>query len=174
MVATQSGAGAPAGAEWSEHPWVAEGRGRVRFGVGVTARAAEVDGPTRLGLARAVNDMFDAAGQMPIASDMGDCLFTAMEIAHTELVAPAYYATMGPGIPMGLGLQIASRRRPLILVGDGAFQMTGMELGNARRLGLNPIVLVFNNNAVTVAIDREDFTEFARVIAEAQKNLGRG
>ena len=33
------------------------------------------------------------------------------------------------------------------------------------------VVLVFNQNAVTVAIDREDFAEFARVIAEAAANL---
>ena len=36
-------------------------------------------------------------------------------------------------------------QRPIILVGDGAFQMTGWELGNARRIGCDPIVLVFNN-----------------------------
>ena len=99
-------------------------------------------------IAAAVNDLFAATGaRMPIASDMGDCLFTAMDMVYTELVAPAYYATMGPGVPMGLGLAAASKRRPLILVGDGAFQMTGWEIGNARRLGLNPIVLVFNNTA---------------------------
>ncbi len=34
-----------------------------------------------------------------------------------------------------------------MLVGDGAFQMTGWELGNARRYGWDPIVLVFNNGA---------------------------
>jgi indolepyruvate decarboxylase len=33
----------------------------------------------------------------------------------------------------------------LILVGDGAFQMTGWELGNCRRYGWDPIVLLFNN-----------------------------
>jgi indolepyruvate decarboxylase len=37
------------------------------------------------------------------------------------------------------------RQRPLILVGDGAFQMTGWELGNCRRWGWDPIVIVFNN-----------------------------
>ena len=82
---------------------------------------------------------------MPIASDMGDCLFTAMDMANTELVAPGYYATMGPGVPMGFGIQAASGNRPMILVGDGAFQMTGWELGNCRRYGWNPIVLLFNN-----------------------------
>jgi indolepyruvate decarboxylase len=33
-----------------------------------------------------------------------------------------------------------------VLVGDGAFQMTGFELGNAQRHGWDPIVLVFNNS----------------------------
>jgi indolepyruvate decarboxylase len=56
-------------------------------------------------------------------------------------------STMGPGVPMGIGLQAASGLRPLIMVGDGAFQMTGWELGNCRRLGLNPIVLLMNNTS---------------------------
>ena len=36
-------------------------------------------------------------------------------------------------------------RRALVLVGDGAFQMTGTELATHCRLGLAPIVIVFNN-----------------------------
>ncbi|MBK9443167.1 MAG: indolepyruvate/phenylpyruvate decarboxylase [Comamonadaceae bacterium] len=96
-------------------------------------------------IATAVNDLMAQHGKMPIASDMGDCLFTAMEIEHTALVAPGYYATMGFGVPAGLGLQAATNERPLILVGDGAFQMTGWELGNCKRYGWDPIVLVFNN-----------------------------
>jgi indolepyruvate decarboxylase len=93
----------------------------------------------------AVNALLREHGPMPLASDMGDCLFTAMDIEHAELIAPGYYATMGYGVPAGLGLQIATGQRPIILVGDGAFQMTGWELGNASRCGCDPIVLVFNN-----------------------------
>jgi indolepyruvate decarboxylase len=52
---------------------------------------------------------------------------------------------MGYGVPAGLGLQVATGRRPIVLVGDGAFQMTGWELGNAARCGCDPIVLVLNN-----------------------------
>lgn len=96
-------------------------------------------------IATAINDLMAEHGKMPIASDMGDCLFTAMEVKHTALVAPGYYATMGFGVPAGLGLQAATGERPLILVGDGAFQMTGWELGNCKRYGWDPIVLVFNN-----------------------------
>lgn len=96
-------------------------------------------------IATAVNDLMAEHGKMPIACDMGDCMFTAMEIEHTALLAPGYYATMGFGVPAGLGVQAATGQRPLILVGDGAFQMTGWELGNCKRYGWDPIVLVFNN-----------------------------
>ena len=98
-------------------------------------------------IAAAVNDLFTAHGPMPIASDMGDCLFTAMEIDNSSLVAPGYYAGMGYGVPAGLGACVAAGGRPLILVGDGAFQMTGFELGNCRRYGWDPIVIVFNNSS---------------------------
>jgi indolepyruvate decarboxylase len=98
-------------------------------------------------VATLVNDLMAQRGKMPIASDIGDCLFTAMDIEHTKLVAPGYYATMGFGVPAGLGMQVATGERPLILVGDGAFQMTGWELGNCRRYGWDPIVLLFNNSS---------------------------
>jgi indolepyruvate decarboxylase len=96
-------------------------------------------------IACAVNDLFRAEGALPLATDMGDCLFTSVDIRLEDIVAPAYYATMGFGVPAGLGVQAATGRRPLILVGDGAFQMTGWELGNCARLGLDPIVIVLNN-----------------------------
>ncbi|WP_417797686.1 indolepyruvate/phenylpyruvate decarboxylase [Terasakiella pusilla] len=102
---------------------------------------------TPTNIACAVNDMFAKHGRMPIASDMGDCLFTAMDIENTALIAPGYYASMGPGVPAGLGIQATSGQRPLIMVGDGAFQMTGWELGNCRQYGWNPIVLLFNNRS---------------------------
>jgi indolepyruvate decarboxylase len=115
---------------------------RQNFPQGLVADDAPI-APTDI--ATAVNDLMARHGKMTIASDMGDCLFTAMEIEHTALVAPGYYATMGYGVPAGLGVQAATGQRPLILVGDGAFQMTGWELGNCRRYGWDPIVLVFNN-----------------------------
>ena len=95
-------------------------------------------------IAAAINDLFDRHGKMAMTSDIGDCLFTAMEIDNTALAAPGYYAGMGFGVPAGFGVA-ATGLRPLILVGDGAFQMTGWELGNCRRYGLDPIVVLFNN-----------------------------
>ncbi len=115
---------------------------RQPFPRGLVADAAAIS-PNDI--AAAVNDLMAKHGRMPMASDVGDCLFTTMDIEHTALVAPGYYATMGFGVPAGLGLQAETGQRPLILVGDGAFQMTGWELGNCHRYGWDPIVLLFNN-----------------------------
>lgn len=86
---------------------------------------------------------------MMVICDTGDCLFAGAELRvheRTQFLASGYYATMGYAVPAALGAQVAQPlRRALILVGDGAFQMTGTELTSHCRHGLAPIVIVFNN-----------------------------
>ena len=124
------------------------GRGRCRPGRPIRADWSPTTQPIApTDIATAINDLFDRHGVMPMTADMGDCLFTALEIDNTELAAPGYYAGMGFGVPGGIGVAAATGQRPLILVGDGAFQMTGWELGNCRRYGLDPIVVLFNNRS---------------------------
>ena len=96
-------------------------------------------------IAQAINRLMATHGRFPLAIDVGDCLFTALDIDHSHRVAPGYYASMGFAVPAGLGLQAASGRRPIVLVGDGAFGMTGLELGHCARYGWDPIVIVLNN-----------------------------
>ena len=130
--------------------------------------------------------LFARHGAMPIAADIGDCLFTAMEIAHTDLTAPGYYAGMGYGVPAGIGAQLATGRRTLIMVGDGAFQMTGVELATHVDQGIRPIVLLLNNGGYGMleAVDRPrdyyqrrswDYLALARSLgAEAERVLTPG
>jgi TPP-dependent 2-oxoacid decarboxylase len=84
-----------------------------------------------------------------VVCDVGESLFGAADLfihRGTEFLGPAYYASMGFAVPASVGVQVANPRlRPLVLVGDGAFQMTGMELSTTVRCGLNPIVVVLNN-----------------------------
>lgn len=86
---------------------------------------------------------------MQVVCDTGDCLFAAIDLKvheNTGFLASAFYTTMGFAVPAALGAQIARPdRRVVVLVGDGAFQMTGTELSTIARLGLNAIVIVFNN-----------------------------
>jgi TPP-dependent 2-oxoacid decarboxylase len=54
---------------------------------------------------------------------------------------------MGFAVPAAIGAQLANPRlRPIVIVGDGAFQMTGMEVSTISRFALNPIIIVLNNN----------------------------
>ena len=84
-----------------------------------------------------------------VIADVGEALFGASDLVirePTEFLSPAYYASLGFAIPASLGAALANPRlRPLVLVGDGAFQMTGMELSTAARFGLSPIVVLLNN-----------------------------
>lgn len=84
-----------------------------------------------------------------VIAEPGDPLFGSLDLkvhGATEFLSPAYYASLGFAVPAALGVQLAAPdRRPLALVGDGSFQMTGVELSAAVRYGLSPIVVVLNN-----------------------------
>jgi len=88
-----------------------------------------------------------------VIADIGDSLFGAADLTirhRTEFLSPAYYTSMGFAVPAAIGAQIHDRSfRPIVIVGDGAFQMTGSELSTIARLDLNPIVFVLNNKGYT-------------------------
>lgn len=87
--------------------------------------------------------------EMTIISDIGDSLFGSLDIEIHEanqFISNAYYAAMGYAVPAALGVQMAKPRiRPIVIVGDGAFQMTGTEFSSLVRFKLNPIIFVLNN-----------------------------
>jgi indolepyruvate decarboxylase len=100
-----------------------------------------------------LNQMLGEYGDMTVIADIGDSLFGAADLEmhrHTEFLSPAYYTSMGFGVPAALGASMANpKARILVVVGDGAFQMTGMELSTIARHALNPIVVVLNNHGYT-------------------------
>ena len=77
----------------------------------------------------------------------GDSLFASVELPSPAwALSSAYYATMGYAVPAAIGAGLADpKRRPLILVGDGAFLMTGLELLSALHHGIKPIVVIADN-----------------------------
>jgi TPP-dependent 2-oxoacid decarboxylase len=85
-----------------------------------------------------------------VIPDVGDAIFGAVGIRsaqQAEFIAPAYYMSMGFAVPASIGIAMArADLRPYVLVGDGAFQMTGSEISTAVRLGLNPVILILNND----------------------------
>ena len=98
-----------------------------------------------------LNQLLD--DDMAVVCDVGLCLFGASDLVihkRTEFIAPAYYTSMGFGIPAAAGVGVGNPKlRPVVLVGDGAFQMTGQELSTSIRAGVAPIVVVLDNHGYT-------------------------
>ncbi|MBU8823544.1 alpha-keto acid decarboxylase family protein [Mycolicibacterium goodii] len=61
------------------------------------------------------------------------------------------WASIGYTLPAAVGAGLADRdRRTVLLIGDGAAQLTIQELGAFGREGLTPVVVVVNNDGYTV------------------------
>jgi indolepyruvate decarboxylase len=83
-----------------------------------------------------------------VVTESGDSLFGGLDIKVGNdglYLAQGFYASMGFAVPGALGAQIGTGLRPLILTGDGGFQMTGVEMIHAPRHGCNPVVILVNN-----------------------------
>ena len=136
---------APNGQFAFKDPQIGNGRGSLR-----TEGRARAVGSQLL----SVKCLFQRLNQflsedLVVVADVGDALFGATDLfirQRTEFLSPAYYTSMGFAVPASIGTQLANPRlRPLVLVGDGAFLMTGLELATIARYKLNPIILVLNN-----------------------------
>jgi len=88
-----------------------------------------------------------------VIADVGDSLFGASDLSvhHAgTFYAPALYLSMGYAIPAALGVKLAKPAvKPIVLVGDGAFQMSCGELGNFVKYNLDAVVVLLNNKGYT-------------------------
>jgi indolepyruvate decarboxylase len=110
----------------------------------------EVDAAAPLRISRIIQRLNQQLDQDTIViPDIGDSLFAATELVthqRTDFISPAYYTSMGFSVPAALGALVARpSARVVVICGDGAFQMTGMELSTIVRHKLSPIVLVLDN-----------------------------
>jgi len=83
-----------------------------------------------------------------IVADIGESLFGAFQLTVSQhcFMCPAFYSSMGFAIPGALAVALAKPDvRPIVLVGDGAFQMTCTELSTILEHKLKPVIFVLNN-----------------------------
>jgi indolepyruvate decarboxylase len=85
-----------------------------------------------------------------VVCDTGDALIGAIGLrtsSRKNFIADAYYLSMGFALPAGIGaIKAAPSSKVFVIAGDGAFQMTGMEISTLAKYKLNPIVIIINND----------------------------
>jgi indolepyruvate decarboxylase len=95
-----------------------------------------------------INSILDDT--MLVVADVGNALYGAEDLSvhgKNSFLGSALYSSMGTAIPGAFGASLARPDlRPIVLVGDGSFQMSVGELGNIVSRRMNPIVFVLNNH----------------------------
>ncbi|MDV5140401.1 indolepyruvate decarboxylase [Chimaeribacter arupi] len=89
-----------------------------------------------------------------LVAEQGTACFGAAALTLPEgcrmLVQPLW-GSIGYTLPAAFGAQIARPdRRVVLLIGDGSAQLTAQELGSMIRDGLNPVIIILNNQGYTV------------------------
>lgn len=89
-----------------------------------------------------------------ILADQGTAAFGAASLTLPEdamLIVQPLWGSIGFTLPAAFGAQTATlERRVVLVVGDGAAQLTIQELGSMLRDGLKPLILLLNNDGYTV------------------------
>lgn len=63
---------------------------------------------------------------------------------------------MGFALPAAIGVALASRRRTIVITGDGSLQVNSQELDTLNRLGLNITIIVMNNFSLGMVKNFQD------------------
>jgi TPP-dependent 2-oxoacid decarboxylase len=88
-----------------------------------------------------------------VIAETGDSIVAAADLVmHHDVgfIGQAFYLSIGYALPATLGASLADpARRPLALIGDGAFQMSAQELSSLCRRESNVILLLMNNDGYT-------------------------
>lgn len=119
-------------------------------GPSAVAGAWELVPDAPITIARLIRRLNEALDERTIViADVGDSLFATSELVirgQTEYMSPAYYTSMGFAVPATLGARCAKPElRVVTVVGDGAFQMTGMELSTIVGRRQPAVVIVLDN-----------------------------
>ncbi len=95
-----------------------------------------------------LNHFLEGRDEFVVVAEAGDMLFAGADVrvgGNAAYFAQGFYASMGFGVPGAMGIEIGTGQRPILLCGDGAFQMTGPEIAHSPKHGIRPIVLLMNN-----------------------------
>lgn len=89
-----------------------------------------------------------------VITDQGTSCFGAASLhlpTGCTFISQSLWGSIGFSLPAAYGAQVGQpQRRVILLIGDGAAQLTIQELGSMLRDGLAPIIFLLNNQGYTV------------------------
>ena len=102
-----------------------------------------------------------AARDAIVTTDSGGHQFWVAEYfpvyQRRSYLTPTDYQSMGYSVPAMIAAKLACPSRQVIgIVGDGSFLMTGAELVTAARLGLAPVVIIFNDGELGIIREAQE------------------
>lgn len=99
-----------------------------------------------------INDFLD--DRMVLLAEPGDAFCAAPEFNIEEaenFIVQVYYSSIGYCTPAALGVALARpEKRPVVLTGDGAFQMTAQEISTMIRQRCPALIVVINNDGYLI------------------------
>lgn len=111
---------------------------------------------------RIMQELMSAAGGEPahFVCDVGN---HQMWAAHGLKLRPGQsihhcggMGAMGFALPAGIGIGLATGQRVYVIVGDGGFQLNMQELDTLRRLKLNVVIILLNNESLGMVKNFQD------------------
>ncbi|MEV4344598.1 thiamine pyrophosphate-binding protein [Actinoplanes sp. NPDC049596] len=116
------------------------------------ARLEQSDELTQAGLWSALQEWLPP--HSALVADTGTAYWGALSMrlpADTVFAGQPIWNSIGWALPAVLGQGLAEPdRRPVLVIGDGAAQMTIQELGTIAAHGLRPVILLLNNRGYTI------------------------
>ena len=91
-------------------------------------------------------------------------------------LSDAVWASIGHSVGAAVGASFGSSRRPLVICGDGGFQMTAQAMSTMARYGRNPIVVLIVNGIYgfeQFLLDRSYFTTNSNTPARPYASIGQ-
>jgi acetolactate synthase-1/2/3 large subunit len=135
--------------------------------------AGEEKCPEALQIVRGVREALPEAGILSCDQAIA-CYWAVRHYPVTgprRFLYPAGSATLGFGLPVGIGAQVAAPRTPVcVLAGDGGFLFTGTELATAVQYDLPLAVVICNDNAYGMIKKSQERRFGGRVIDTVLRN----
>ena len=89
-----------------------------------------------------------------ILAETGTSMFGLLEISipdKTTIIAQTLWGSIGYSVGAMMGAALAdAKRRTILFVGDGSFQLSAQEMSTAIRHKLTPIIFLLNNDGYTI------------------------